>query len=62
MQFEMAQGTEGIQALTFWQGVKQTLAEVLWPKGWFCFLCSMREISRWTQPEQDWDLGVTQFE
>lgn len=29
MQFEMAQATEGIQALMFWQGVKQTLAEVL---------------------------------
>lgn len=49
----MAQATEVIQALTFWQGVKQNLAEVLGLKGWFCSLWNLSQISPWFQSEQD---------
>lgn len=41
----MAQATEVIQAMTFWQGVKQNLAEVLWLKGWFCTLKCVANLS-----------------
>lgn len=41
----MAQATEVIQAMTFWQGVKQNLAEVLRLKGWFCILKCVANLS-----------------